>query len=154
MGAWRTSGCSGENRRLARSAIMSMTAQAIRLARFDDLDDPGSRGFDPAGQGRDTLLLVRRGDEVFAYLDACPHYGGTPMAWRKDAYLNGDGTRIVCHAHGAQFDIATGECLVGPCLGQRLTRLDTAVTEDGDVCVVMPLGSAPQHGEDENAGET
>ncbi|RDK02473.1 Rieske (2Fe-2S) protein [Paraburkholderia lacunae] len=122
---------------------MSVATLAVRLARFDDLDDPGSRGFDPAGQGRDTLLLVRRGHEVFAYLDACPHYGGTPMAWRKDAYLNGDGTRIVCHAHGAQFDIATGECLVGPCLGQRLTRFDTAVTEDGDVCVFMPPDSAP-----------
>ncbi|TCG08108.1 2Fe-2S ferredoxin [Paraburkholderia steynii] len=105
------------------------------LPRFVELEDPGSRGFDPAGLGRDTLLLDHRGGEVFAYLDACPHYGGTPMAWRKDAYLNGDGTRIVCHAHGAQFDIATGECLVGPCLGQRLTRLDAAVTEHGDVSV-------------------
>lgn len=130
---------------------MPVAALPVCLVRFDDLDDPGSRGFDPAGQGRDTLLLVRRGDEVFAYRDACPHYGGTPMAWRKDAYLNGDGTRIVCHAHGAQFDMATGECLTGPCLGQRLTRLDTVVTEDGDVCVFMPPDSAPMC--DEVGGE-
>ncbi|AXF05885.1 Rieske (2Fe-2S) protein [Paraburkholderia hospita] len=122
---------------------MSVAALPVRLARFDELADPESRGFDPGGQGRDTLLLVRRGDEVFAYLDACPHYGGTPMSWRKDAYLNGDGTRIVCHAHGAQFDIATGECLAGPCIGQRLTRLDTAVTEDGNVCIFMSPDSAP-----------
>ncbi|MDH6153414.1 MULTISPECIES: Rieske (2Fe-2S) protein [Paraburkholderia] len=134
---------------------MSVAALPIRLIAFDELDDPGSRGFDPAGQGRDTLLLVRCDGEVFAYLDACPHYGGTPMAWRKDAYLNGDGTRIVCHAHGAQFDIATGECLVGPCLGQRLTRLDTTVTEDGDVSVFMPPGSASRVGkEGEPEGET
>jgi hypothetical protein len=33
-------------------------AQAIRVARFDDLDDPGSRGFDPAGQGGDTLMIA------------------------------------------------------------------------------------------------
>ena len=132
---------------------MSVAALPIRLVRFDELDDPGSRGFDPARQGRDSLLLVRRGGEVFAYLDACPHYGDTPMAWRKDAYLNSDGTRIVCHAHGAQFDIATGECLVGPCMGQRLTRLDTTVTEDGDVSVFMRPVCASQCSAGEAEGE-
>ncbi|GLU33235.1 Rieske (2Fe-2S) protein [Trinickia caryophylli] len=116
---------------------MQVAHLPIRLARLDELADPGSRGFDPAGRGRDTLLIVRRGDDVFAYLDACPHYGNTPMAWRKDAYLNGDGTRIVCHAHGAQFDIATGVCLSGPCLGQRLTPLETTVADNGDICVFM-----------------
>lgn len=133
---------------------MSVAALSIRLARFDELDDPGSRGFDHAGQGRDTLLLVRRNGEVFAYLDACPHYGNTPMAWRKDAYLNGDGTRIVCHAHGAQFDIATGECLVGPCMGQRLMRLDTTVSEDGEVSVFVPLAFASRRGGSEGEDET
>ena len=38
----------------------------------------------------------------------------------KDAYLNAARDRIVCAAHGAQFDIATGICTLGPCLGQRL----------------------------------
>jgi nitrite reductase/ring-hydroxylating ferredoxin subunit len=45
---------------------------------------------------------VRRGEQLHAWRDACPHFGDTPMAWRKDAYLNGDATRIVCHAHGAR----------------------------------------------------
>ncbi|MGF7190930.1 nitrite reductase/ring-hydroxylating ferredoxin subunit [Robbsia andropogonis] len=132
---------------------MPVAALPIHLVRFDDLDDPEARGFDPAGAGHDTVLVVRRGDKVFAYLDACPHYGNTPMAWRKDAYLNSDGTRIVCFAHGAQFDIATGECLVGPCLGQRLTRLDTAVTAHGDVGVFMPTGAVSQHDESTAEGE-
>ncbi len=100
---------------------MSNRSPSIRLANVDDLSDPGAQGFDPDGAGHDTLFVVRRGSDVSAYRDACPHFGDTPMAWRKDAYLNGDGTRIVCHAHGAQFDIASGECLLGPCLGQRLT---------------------------------
>jgi len=151
MGAERASRCTGEGCRLTRSAIMKVAASRLRLARIDDFNDPESRGFDPAGQGRNTLLMVRRGNEVFAYLDACPHYGGTPMAWRKDAYLNGDRTRIVCHAHGAQFDIATGECLVGPCIGQRLTRIDAVVTEDGDVCVFLPPDSVLPY--DEAGGE-
>lgn len=115
---------------------MSKRFPAIRLVHVDDLRDPGVRGFDPDGAGRDTLFVVRRGGELRAYRDACPHFGDTPMAWRKDAYLNGDGTRIVCHAHGAQFDIASGECLLGPCLGQRLTPVDIDVTSDGDIVLI------------------
>lgn len=110
----------------------------VWLTRLEQLPDPGSQGFDPTGSGQDTLMLVRRGNEVFAYLDACPHFGDTPMAWRKNAYLNGDGSRIVCHAHGALFDIATGECLRGPCLGQSLTQLKAVVAADGLVGVHLP----------------
>ncbi|MGN3966039.1 Rieske (2Fe-2S) protein [Burkholderia gladioli] len=120
-----------------RGSAMSKRSNPLRLVRVDALPDPGARGFDPDGLGRDTLFVVRRGAEVRAYLDACPHFfGETQMAWRKDAYLNGDGTRIVCHAHGAQFDIASGECLLGPCLGQRLTPVEIDVTDDGDVVLV------------------
>ena len=112
---------------------MSKPFCSIRLAHVDDFPDPGARGFDPAGAGRDTLFVVRRGAVLRAYRDACPHFGDTQMAWRKDAYLSGDGARIVCHAHGAQFDIGSGECLLGPCLGQRLTPVEIEVTSDGDV---------------------
>ena len=115
---------------------MSNRFGAIRLAHIDDLADPGAQGFDPFRAGHDTLFVVRRGADVCAYRDACPHFGDTPMAWRKDAYLNGDGTRIVCSAHGAQFDIASGECLLGPCLGQRLTPVDIDVTSDGDIVLI------------------
>jgi nitrite reductase/ring-hydroxylating ferredoxin subunit len=118
------------------SIAMATRLPSVRLARLDELPDPGARGFDPDALGRDTLFVVRRGEEIRAYRDACPHFGDTPMPWRKDAYLNGDGTRIVCHAHGAQFDIATGECLLGPCLGQRLTSVEIQVTGDGDVVLV------------------
>jgi nitrite reductase/ring-hydroxylating ferredoxin subunit len=112
---------------------MAHHATPIRLAHIDELRDPGARGFDPAGTGRDTVFVVRRGGTVYAYRDACPHYGNTAMAWRKDAYLNGDGTRIVCHAHGAQFDIESGACLIGPCEGKRLVSLTIDVTDDGDI---------------------
>jgi nitrite reductase/ring-hydroxylating ferredoxin subunit len=89
-----------------------------------------SRGFDPWHEGRDTVLLVRHRGAVFGWLDACPHHGGTPLAWRKDAYLNAAGDRIVCAAHGAQFDIETGVCTLGPCLGQRLQPVAVVVRGD------------------------
>src|SRR6516225_3643452 len=96
MGPGRSAArCECRNELMARGSPTS-----VRLARIDELPDPGARGFDPEGAGHDTLFVVRRGAAVHAYRDACPHYGDTAMAWRKDAYLNGDGTRIVCHAHG------------------------------------------------------
>lgn len=104
----------------------------MRLCHLDELPDGGSRGFDPQGRGRDTLLLVRQGRRVYAYEDACPHHG-TPMAWRKDAYLNGPRDRIVCAAHGAQFEIETGLCTLGPCLGQSLTPVPLTLNRHGEV---------------------
>ena len=103
------------------------------LCRLDELSDGHARGFDPAGIGRDTVFIVRRGGAVVAYQDACPHHGTTPMAWRKDAYLNAARDRIVCSAHGAEFDIATGACTLGPCLGQSLTPLPWSLTHDDEI---------------------
>ena len=98
------------------------------LCHIDDVPDGASRGFDPFDQGQDTVLLVRKGAQVHVWADSCPHHD-TPMAWRKDAYLNAAGDRIVCAAHGAQFEVDTGRCTLGPCLGQFLQPV--AVLRDG-----------------------
>lgn len=104
----------------------------MRLCHRNDLPEHGSRGFDPKCTGQDSLLLVRKGDGLFAYADACPHHN-TPLAWRKDAYLNGKGDRIVCAAHGAQFEIETGLCTLGPCLGQSLAMVPIIINSQGEI---------------------
>lgn len=109
------------------------------LCRLQDIADGGARGFDPGGAGRDTVFVVRRGARLYAYRDACPHVAGAPMAWRKDAYLSGDASRIVCSAHGAWFDIATGACTLGPCLGQSLAGVALAVHGGGGVWLTGDL---------------
>lgn len=111
----------------------------IFLYRLSDLPDGGSRGFDPFEKGRNTMLVVRQGERVVAYRDSCPHIEGAPMAWRKDAYLSGDRSRIVCSAHGAQFDIATGVCTLGPCQGQSLTRVPLMVDDDGAIFLASTI---------------
>jgi nitrite reductase/ring-hydroxylating ferredoxin subunit len=97
--------------------------RSVHLCHIDELVDGESRGFDPLRAGHDTMFVVRRADRVRAWRDACPHINGAPMAWRKDAYLNAGRDRIVCSAHGAQFDIETGLCVLGPCIGQSLEPL-------------------------------
>jgi nitrite reductase/ring-hydroxylating ferredoxin subunit len=91
------------------------------LCRVDEIADGAARGFDTKAAGRDTIFIVRRGNAVNAWRDACPHVDGAPLAWRKDAYLNADGQAIVCYGHGAVFDLDTGVCSQGPCIGQSLT---------------------------------
>ena len=103
----------------------------MRLCDFDELPDGASRGFDPRRTGRDTMFVVRQGRALHAWLNACPHHG-TTMPWRRHAYLNAAADRIVCSAHGALFEIDTGRCTLGPCLGQALTPVPVFV-HDGEV---------------------
>lgn len=113
-------------------------AGLARLCHATDVPEGAARGFDPTGRGRDTLFVVRRGG-LYAYRNHCPHWSETSMAWRKDAFLNADATRIVCAAHGAQFDINTGLCTMGPCIGQSLIRVPVVADGDGMLVVDVSL---------------
>lgn len=108
-------------------------AHWLTLCPLTDWPEGTARGFDPLNSGCDALFIVRAGGALHAWHNACPHVDGAPMAWRKDAYLSADGQRIVCAAHGAQFDIATGTCTLGPCLGQRLRPATVRLDAGGDV---------------------
>lgn len=94
-------------------------AQDRPLCPLADIPDGGAKGF-PALPGAFTgLMAVRQGDAVFVYVNACPHIG-TPLDWTPDRFLSADGRRIVCATHGAEFGIADGVCIRGPCKGDRL----------------------------------
>jgi 3-phenylpropionate/trans-cinnamate dioxygenase ferredoxin subunit len=56
-----------------------------------------------------AVCLVRRGDEVTAFLDECPHQG---MQLSVGEVLE-DGT-LECPWHGARFDCRTGAVCRGP----------------------------------------
>jgi nitrite reductase/ring-hydroxylating ferredoxin subunit len=103
------------------------------LCHLNDVADGDARGFQ-TGSLRCKIIVVRKGDAVIGWRDMCPHYaGGTPMAWKRDAYLNGARSHLACHAHGAWFDMETGVCVQGPCLGKRLTRVRLKVDDNGGV---------------------
>jgi nitrite reductase/ring-hydroxylating ferredoxin subunit len=87
----------------------------------------------------DRLCIVRQGDEVFVWLNDCPHEH-RPMEYRQDRFLSADGQHLVCYAHSAHFDIRTGHCFAGPCTGQSLTRVPARV-EDGKVWIPDALPS-------------
>ncbi|BEP64558.1 Rieske (2Fe-2S) protein (plasmid) [Variovorax sp. V213] len=107
------------------------------LCRLDELPDGAARGFDAAGMLPGAMFLVRHGGRVRGWLDACPHVDGAPLAWRKDAYLSADRSSIVCYGHGAVFDIDTGVCIKGPCVGQAL-RPVTLECDEGALWIASP----------------
>lgn len=100
------------------------------LCRLTDLTEGRSRGFDPLGEGRDTMFVVLKAGRVHAWRNACPHYDHARMAWKKDEFLSGDHAHVQCSAHGALFDIETGACTIGPCLGQSLTPVPVTIAGD------------------------
>ncbi|HYE00859.1 MAG TPA: Rieske (2Fe-2S) protein [Alphaproteobacteria bacterium] len=106
-----------------------------RVCAFDDLEDGQARGFSiaatPSGAG---LIVVRRGDRVYGYANECPH-AFTPLDWVPNQFLSRDRTRLQCATHGAQFEIESGLCVLGPCKGRSLKAVPLRV-EDG--AVLMP----------------
>lgn len=94
------------------------------LCHADDIQPGQARGFDPLATGRPTMFVAHLDGALRAWHDWCPHWQTGPMAWRKDAYLSGDGQALMCHAHGARFDPLTGVCTLGPCLGERLRPIE------------------------------
>ena len=113
-------------------AKVNFVSLAVHLCAENDLPEGQARGYAELG-----IFVLRHAGRLHAYRDACPHYGDTPLAWRRDAYLNADASRIVCAAHGAQFDPATGVCLLGPCLGQALSRVPVMVADDGRIAALL-----------------
>jgi len=68
-------------------------------------------------------FVVQKGEEIFAYANNCPHQGRM-LQWKADRFLNKDASRIMCAAHGAMFELHTGICDAGPCVGKRLKPLN------------------------------
>lgn len=116
-------------------ARVGITAPRLGLA--VEVPEGGARGYDPEGRGQHTVFALRHRGQLHLWRDRCPH-AGTPMAWRRHAYLNAAGDRIICAAHGAQFEPDTGLCVLGPCLGERLQAVPFAIDSTGEIVLTSP----------------
>lgn len=117
------------------SATRSIEIDTARIVcRLTALPDPGSYAF-TMGEGDWPLrgFVVRRGSEVFAYVNRCPH-ALHQLNWRPHQFLSPDGNVILCSSHGAIFDIASGACIAGPCAGRGLQPLPLRI--EGDLVLV------------------
>jgi nitrite reductase/ring-hydroxylating ferredoxin subunit len=116
-----------------------LTGPKLRaLCRLEELPVGTSRRFPPAAGGFAGLFAVRQDDAVRVYVNACPHLG-LPLDWTPHRFLSADGSRIVCATHGAEFSIADGLCLQGPCRGECLEAV-TIQIKDGILLVPEDAG--------------
>ena len=84
----------------------------------------------PSGQAElvtvnsEDVALFRRGDEIFAIGNQCPHQGGNLC----DGVIEGD--IVTCPLHGWEFDLRSGACMTVP--GEAVPRYAVTV-KDGAI---------------------
>lgn len=86
-----------------------------------DLGDAAGRGF--------PVLLLRQGERLRAWVNACPH-AGRRLDFLPGRFLWSEG-RLVCAAHGAEIDLDDGRCVAGPGRGAALAALALRPVADG-----------------------
>ena len=112
----------------------------IKVGALAELADPGCREFQ-IGDGDWPLrgFIVRQGQNVYAYENYCMHVGH-PLNWMPDGFLTKDRAAIMCASHGALYEIDSGLCFAGPCVGKSLHAVDVEV-RDGVVYVSFSRNS-------------
>ena len=83
-----------------------------------------------------------RADRAYGYVNSCPHLG-TPLDWQVNRFISLDSGHIMCATHGALFEVESGSCVDGPCVGQNLEPLPVVVDGDGRVRLVEGHSKAP-----------
>ena len=108
---------------------MSSLPVPTPLIAFDAIPDGGFAEVEAVLDGdAESLVLHRRGDEVRAWLNICPH-AGRRLDWAPGKFLLSKDRQLVCAAHGASFELAGGLCVAGPCRGEALRPVDVEVVD-------------------------
>jgi nitrite reductase/ring-hydroxylating ferredoxin subunit len=104
-------------------------AEGTRLCAVDDIPDQG--GWEVSfGSGKENfkILLLRRGDQVWSYLNFCPHFS-LPLNYEPQTFVTFEDF-IVCAHHTAFFKIEDGKCVDGPCVGDGLISVPSFISHN------------------------
>jgi nitrite reductase/ring-hydroxylating ferredoxin subunit len=113
---------------------MDTTSAAGMLCRLDDIPDGGAIAVDaPLADGEESVIVLRQGDDAYAYLNICPH-AARRLDWSPGKFLVKDEI-LVCAVHGASFSTTTGEIVGNFCRGDRLSAVPVHIV-DGEVRLV------------------
>lgn len=124
----------------APTPVESEPPVAYAICALSDIPSQKARGFNLLVAAEDgtehpwPIVVVRWGRNVFGYVNQCPHHN-VNLDWERNQFLDANGTRLMCGKHGALFDLGSGACVAGPCLGGGLTPIALAVIDD-DICVL------------------
>jgi nitrite reductase/ring-hydroxylating ferredoxin subunit len=85
------------------------------------IPDGGARSIEQQQTDGSTrgVILVRRGKDVWAYVNRCPHFS-QPLDFEPGEFATYDAQILMCAHHSAMFRYEDGVCIDGPCAGHRL----------------------------------
>ena len=89
-----------------------------------------------------SLLLLRTGDSIAAYLNRCAHFG-VPLARTQQQLLFTPNVSLRCNVHYAEYRWSDGHCLSGECDGEPLVPVPVDLEPGGDIRIA---GSAAAPG--------
>lgn len=93
------------------------------LCACDEIVEKQSKGaLLTSGRKEKSIFFVAQSGKIRAYRNECPHRS-VPLDWSPDQFLTTDNEYIICATHGALFNIQTGLCVSGPCIGDRLEKI-------------------------------
>lgn len=105
------------------------------LCALDAIADGGALALDAELDGQpQSLVLVRRGREVWGYRNRCPHFS-VGLDYRPGEFSTYRGQVLMCAHHSALFRFEDGHCIEGPCAGSRLEAVPVKVVEGRVVLV-------------------
>lgn len=97
--------------------------EGTRICALSEVPDGNTLCLDLDGY---PILVVRLGDDVRAYVNACPHQY-LPLDHKGDRLISADKTILRCTNHAAGFSVTTGEGVEGLGIGECLDRIPVAV---------------------------
>jgi nitrite reductase/ring-hydroxylating ferredoxin subunit len=100
-----------------------------KLCDASEITESGREFRVSSDQGHYYIMVFRRGEHVLAYQNVCPHRF-LSLSWAPDKFLLGDDGLLVCPHHGAAFELESGECLQGPCEGDKLIPVAVRIEND------------------------
>ncbi|MGH8230372.1 MAG: Rieske (2Fe-2S) protein [Steroidobacteraceae bacterium] len=111
------------------------------LCPLTEIADGQARGFVLVNREH-RVFVIRRGEQVHAYLNSCPH-NWRPLDYAPNRFLSADRSQIVCYAHGAHFAVDSGRCVSGVCLGASLIPVPARV-DNGMILIPIELPRIPE----------
>ena len=117
---------------------MNLIAAGTPVCALQSLSEAQPQAF-TLGEGEWPLrgVVVLHKEQVHAFVNHCPH-AGHRLDFPPGRFLTPDGTLLLCRSHGAVFDKASGVCVGGPCVGERLRPVPVVVQAD-QVCLAVDV---------------
>jgi nitrite reductase/ring-hydroxylating ferredoxin subunit len=98
------------------------------LCTLDDIPDGGALEIAAERAGVPGVVVLRRGDDAWAYRNVCPHFS-IPLNYEPNTFWAYDAELLMCAHHSALFRFEDGLCIDGPCQGAALTAVAIRVEQ-------------------------